>query len=82
MSDVASLIDQMGGYAGIAAAIGRPAGTVAAWKHRRSIPVTYWPSIIDYADRQGWQHINYASLVAAHAAVGTLGKSGATGKAA
>jgi hypothetical protein len=42
-----SLIVERGDYEAVAAKLGIPAGTVAAWKSRNSIPRRNWPEIID-----------------------------------
>jgi hypothetical protein len=68
MSNVASLIDSLGGYAKVAEAIEERPSTVAAWKHRGSVPVRYWPKLIAAAPNLGERKaLAYDALVEAHA---------------
>lgn len=44
---VPELFDRLGGPAAVARLIGKPASTASEMKRRRSIPVEYWPVIIN-----------------------------------
>ncbi|MFA7751922.1 carph-isopro domain-containing protein, partial [Klebsiella pneumoniae] len=74
MSAVAAIIDKLGGYAKVAAGIGQPPGTVAAWRHRASIPVKHWPALAAFAEQEGSKDASYGHLVSAHASDRTLPK--------
>lgn len=52
MRNAADLIDALGGSAKAAEKIGRPVGTVAAWKHRNAIPSEAWPAFIAAAAKE------------------------------
>lgn len=67
MNAVAALIDRLGGYTLVAAALNVAVGTVAAWRHRGSIPVRYWPALIAIEPQSGGTPVTYAELVAVHA---------------
>jgi hypothetical protein len=41
--------------------------TVSSWKLRGSIPVGYWPRIVELAAASGVEGIDYDALVQAHA---------------
>jgi hypothetical protein len=79
MSNVASLIDSLGGYAKIAEAIEVRPGTVAAWRHRGSVPVPYWPKLISAAPALGAAALTYDVLVEAHAGPSALMASAVSG---
>lgn len=65
---IAKIIDSIGAST-LQRAFGHEnASTVSSWKIRGSIPVEYWPKIIEVADEAGKEGIDYAALVAACAA--------------
>lgn len=66
--DAASLIDKLGGYAKVAAGLNVPAGTVAAWRHRKSIPVGYWSALVTLAAATPADEVTFETLASAHAA--------------
>lgn len=68
MQTVAHLIDALGGSIRVATAIGRPVGTVSAWKTRLCIPGEYWQELVDLAKGSGCSSVTYEALAAAHAA--------------
>lgn len=62
----ASLIDALGGSAEVAKKIGRPVGTVAAWKHRDAIPSEAWPAFISLAAEREQDGVTAAALLEMH----------------
>jgi len=65
-TDAASLIDTFGGSAQAATKLGRPIGTVAAWKHRKAIPVEAWPDVISLATKEGVKGVTAERLLEIH----------------
>lgn len=53
MQTISEVIDAIGGTTKAAAALDVPMGTVAAWKHRDSIPSEYWPDVVRVAAEIG-----------------------------
>jgi hypothetical protein len=49
MNSVYELFDQMGGAAAVGRLIGKGASTASEMKRRGSIPVEYWPVLIESA---------------------------------
>lgn len=41
--------------------------TVSGWKIRGSVPVAYWPRLVDIAAASGIEGVTYEALVHAHA---------------
>lgn len=52
-------------------AIGRSANRAAEMRQRQSIPVRYWPALIEAAQERGFTDITYESLAMAHASKAT-----------
>ena len=48
----AEVIEALGGSTALAEALGRPEGTVSAWKSRDSIPPDMWAAIVEEARSQ------------------------------
>jgi hypothetical protein len=67
MRTVSQIIDDLGGGRHLASAIGVPVGTVAAWKHRSSIPADHWLAITALPVIEGSQPVTADCLVMAHA---------------
>lgn len=62
---LATIIDSIG-VSALAKAFGHEnVSTVSSWKIRGSIPVEYWPRLIDIAHAAGITDIDYSALVAA-----------------
>ena len=59
------IFERFGGPAKVASIIGKSTPHVAAMRRRRSIPVRYWPLLIE-ASRKAEITINEAELLAAH----------------
>lgn len=51
----------------LASNLGKPYGTVAAWKHRGVVPERYWKEIAKVASKEGID-VSYEALSAAAAA--------------
>ena len=52
--DIGAVIDSLGGPSSVAKALGLPnASTATYWTRRGSIPVRYWPALIDFAAERG-----------------------------
>lgn len=62
---IASIINDAGGVSNVAAAIGKGYSTVSEMKRSRSIPVKYWPVLIDEAARLG-NSLDEKRLMQAH----------------
>lgn len=62
MTTFASIIDDLGGGAAVARAIGEEPGTVRQWKGRNSIPADRWPRIVRLAGEKGEDAITYEHL--------------------
>lgn len=66
MSDLATIIQNLGGVTKVSRELGVPLGTVSAWKTRGSIPVKNWPALVDLAGKIGAANVTHLTLVAAH----------------
>ena len=66
-SDIANLFAKLGGTGAAARAMDVGQSTASEMKRRRSIPVTYWPSLIRAAASKGFA-LDEAALVALHIA--------------
>jgi hypothetical protein len=64
--EIPSLFSRLGGITRVAAEIGVPTGTASAWQSRGSIPVSYWPKLIESAAQRGVSGVTYDALVALH----------------
>lgn len=62
---VVSIINDLGGLPAVSAATGAKYSTVSEWKRAKSIPIRYWPALIDHA-RELDKPIDEKTLVAAH----------------
>lgn len=52
-SSIAELISRLGEPKDLAEETGRPAGTIASWKHRNMLPIDAWPEFIALSTRKG-----------------------------
>ena len=66
MRSVTDIIDAFGGNSKFAAVIGKGASTASEMRRRKSIPVDYWPRLIE-ASAKWREHapLSYEELVAA-----------------
>ena len=67
MQTVIDIFDAFDGPANVARAIGKRTEHAVTMKRRRSIPVVYWPRLIEAAREQGLHDVTYDALVVAHA---------------
>lgn len=65
MQTVDDIFAELGGPAEVGRIIGKSTEHAASMKRRRSIPVDYWPPIIEAA-REKDKPITYETLVAVH----------------
>lgn len=63
---VAELMDAFGGISSFARAIGIGASTASEQKRSASIPVKYWPAIVDAAVLAGIPGVTNDALVSMH----------------
>jgi hypothetical protein len=54
------------GTSAFASALGLNLSTASEMRRRSSIPVRYWPKLVDVARERGIDGVNYDSLVAMH----------------
>jgi hypothetical protein len=57
------IIDRLGGSLTLAAKLGRPGGTVAAWKHRKRIPPDAWTEVVTLAKRERVHGITFRVML-------------------
>jgi hypothetical protein len=68
MMTVADIFDAFKGPAAIGRAIGKSTEHAASMRRRASIPVRYWPRLINAARAAGIDGINHETLTQAHSA--------------
>jgi hypothetical protein len=66
MKGADDIIGQWPSMADLGRDLGLPYSTVAAWKQRGSIPVSYWRQIIHAAQRRGYRAVTADLLIAVH----------------
>lgn len=64
---VAELIDAFGGPSKFGRVIGKSPSTAGEQKRNGSIPVDYWPKIVEIAKACGIKGVTYETLVKMHA---------------
>ena len=69
MRNVPSLFDAVGGPGKVAELLGVKPSAASEMKRRKSIPVRYWPRLVDGCRDAGIADVNYGSLVAMHSEV-------------
>lgn len=67
MKTVDQIFDAFNGPAEVARIIGKRTEHATGMRRRGSIPVVYWPSLINGAKERGLSDITYDALVSAHA---------------
>lgn len=72
INTISDLIDAFGGSTRFAAVIGKNPSTASEMKRRGSIPVEYWPKVIDGARDAGIHGISNDTLVQLHIAPSAL----------
>ena len=75
MKTVSKIFDDLGGNAAVARVLGVGASTASEMKRRESIPVEYWPALVDEARRIGAEGITLESLALTFAEVGARRRS-------
>jgi predicted fused transcriptional regulator/phosphomethylpyrimidine kinase len=71
METVHNIFDTFGGSSAVAKALGVGQSTASEMKRRASIPVKYWPALVEAASEQGLNDITVerlASIMAGHRA--------------
>lgn len=66
MRNVPSLFDDIGGPGKVAEILGIKPSTASEMKRRKSIPVRYWPRLVDACQSAGIVGVDYNQLVAMH----------------
>lgn len=66
MDSVDDIIGLWPSMADLGRDLGLPYPTVAAWKQRGSIPVTYWRELVRAAQQRGYHEVTADLLVEAH----------------
>jgi len=67
MIDVPSLFDAIGGPGKVAEMLSVKPSAASEMKRRASIPVRYWPRLVDACRDSGIRGVNYDMLVSLHA---------------
>jgi hypothetical protein len=66
MKTFAEILDalavKLGGMTAVAAALSLPFTTVASWKARDSVPSSYWPPLIDLAQKAKVRGLSFKRL--------------------
>lgn len=68
MTTLDNLFSELGGPANVGRLIGVSTEHASTMRRRRSVPVRYWPKLIEGARIQGVQTVNHQSLVEIHTA--------------
>jgi hypothetical protein len=68
MDTIPDLIDALGGPTAFGKIIVKGASTASEMKRSGSIPVEYWPTVIEAARERGLRGVNEAMLVRIHCA--------------
>ncbi|WP_336801456.1 carph-isopro domain-containing protein [Kaistia sp. MMO-174] len=66
MNTIGALIDAFGGNTKFASVIGKNASTASEMKRRESIPIDYWPAIIEAAADKGIPGVDADRLMRLH----------------
>lgn len=82
MTTVDAIFKAFKGPANVGRAIGKRTEHAVQMRRRGSIPVTYWPALITYAEANTIPGVSYAALVAAHACRSRHAPSAQAGAAA
>lgn len=68
LDTVPGVIDALGGATKFAKIIGKGTSTASEMKRSRSIPVVYWPKIVEVAPGLGYPQLDSNLLMRVHAA--------------
>jgi hypothetical protein len=66
MSSVSTIFESLGGPTKVARILGVGFTTASEMKRRGSIPVKYWPKLVEACETEGINDVNYERLVAMH----------------
>ncbi len=66
MDSIPSIFDALGGPGRVAKLIGVKPSAASEMKRRRSIPVQYWPALVEASTLLGFDGLNYEALVNLH----------------
>lgn len=66
MLTVPTIFDQLGGTTKVARILDVKQSAASEMKRRKSIPVHYWPRLVDACKEQGIRGVNYDVLVDLH----------------
>ena len=66
MNTFGDIFEKLGGTGAVARAIEVGHSTASEMRRRKSIPVKYWPRLVDEASKRGVPTITYDRLVAIH----------------
>jgi hypothetical protein len=66
MNTVHDIFEQLGGTGAVALALNVGHSTASEMRRRRSIPVKYWPALIEHARASGLDEIDADLLVRVH----------------
>lgn len=67
MRTVADIFKAFSGPAGLGRAAGVTTEHATTMRRRGSIPVAYWPALVEFAEAHAIEGVTYAVLVAIHA---------------
>lgn len=82
MTTVNDIFSSCGGPAQVGRAIGKSTEHATAMRRRGSIPVAYWPALVEWAKAEGVEGVTHESLVLAHARRRASSADGIAGAAA
>lgn len=66
MNSISDIVDVIGGSGKLAIILGVKPSAASEMKRRDSIPVKYWPKLVDECRAIGVRGVNYDSLVSLH----------------
>jgi len=67
MHEIDSIFKELGGVAEVGRLLGKRVEHASSMRRRKSIPVRYWPTLIEAAKAKGLDSVTYQTLVEAHA---------------
>ena len=66
MNTVADVFEKFEKTSAVAEALGVKLSAASEMRRRSSIPVRYWPTLVDAARQRGFEELTYEKLVAMH----------------
>lgn len=66
MDSIPAIFNALGGPGKVAEVLGVKPSAASEMKRRQSIPVRYWPSLVEAFQARGLQGLNYEALVSLH----------------